>query len=154
MPARMLASLLGLAVLAGCAGDAARSELTEAHPAHPNAPESPLPSPSGTLAVGSVVPTPGRSEATDANAAHVHHGRTDHEQQQPAAAPDHARHNVAQPTTTTAPATQRVENAALYTCPHHPEVTSDRHGETCPKCRMKLVPQKAAPRPGTGHEGH
>jgi hypothetical protein len=28
--------------------------------------------------------------------------------------------------------------AAIYTCPMHPEVTSDRPG-TCPKCGMALV---------------
>ena len=31
--------------------------------------------------------------------------------------------------------------ASVYTCPHHPEVVSDKPG-TCPKCEMKLVAKK------------
>jgi hypothetical protein len=31
--------------------------------------------------------------------------------------------------------------ATVYTCPMHPEVTSDKPGK-CPKCGMKLVPKE------------
>lgn len=31
--------------------------------------------------------------------------------------------------------------AAVYTCPMHPEVTSDKPGK-CPKCKMDLVLKK------------
>jgi hypothetical protein len=33
------------------------------------------------------------------------------------------------------------EAGATYTCPHHPEVVSDKPG-ICPKCRMKLTAKK------------
>jgi hypothetical protein len=45
----------------------------------------------------------------------------------------------------------------VYTCPHHPEVTSSQPG-VCPKCDMKLQPKKAdtgnaAPPGGADHGG-
>ncbi|PTL77202.1 hypothetical protein DAT35_45000 [Vitiosangium sp. GDMCC 1.1324] len=43
--------------------------------------------------------------------------------------------------------------STVYTCPMHPEVTSSEQGR-CPKCGMKLVPQKPAgskPSEGNGH---
>ena len=33
------------------------------------------------------------------------------------------------------------QDATVYTCPMHPEVTSDKPGK-CPKCGMKLVPKE------------
>ncbi len=37
--------------------------------------------------------------------------------------------------------TQKGKNAVTYTCPMHPEVTSDKPGK-CPKCGMELVPKE------------
>lgn len=39
--------------------------------------------------------------------------------------------------------TTTVEEKAIYTCPMHPEVISEKVGK-CPKCRMDLVKQEAA----------
>ena len=36
------------------------------------------------------------------------------------------------------------ESPTAYTCPMHPEVTSDSPGK-CPKCGMALVPKPAKP---------
>ncbi len=43
-------------------------------------------------------------------------------------------------------------DAAVYTCPMHPEVTSDSPG-SCPKCGMDLVPQDEGDAQ-SGHAGH
>ena len=46
----------------------------------------------------------------------------------------------------------------VYTCPHHPEVTSNEPG-VCPKCEMKLQPKRAgsgsdAPAGGAAHDSN
>jgi len=41
---------------------------------------------------------------------------------------------------------------AAYTCPHHPEVISDKPG-TCPKCNMKLTPATQPARSATHDHG-
>jgi hypothetical protein len=43
------------------------------------------------------------------------------------------------------------EQAALYSCPMHPEVTSDKPGK-CPKCKMNL--EKVADAGTEDHSGH
>lgn len=44
---------------------------------------------------------------------------------------------------------QMKRKSTIYTCPMHPEVTSDKPGE-CPKCGMNLVPKKSEQ---MNHEG-
>jgi hypothetical protein len=41
--------------------------------------------------------------------------------------------------------------ATVYTCPMHPEVTSDKPGN-CPKCGMELVPKEDAATADTSHK--
>jgi hypothetical protein len=57
-----------------------------------------------------------------------------------------------------APRSEAAPAAAEYTCPHHPEVVSDKPG-ICPKCKMDLVPKKPEPKktdgePAHDHSGH
>lgn len=41
--------------------------------------------------------------------------------------------------------------ATEYTCPHHPEVKSDKPG-VCPKCKMDLVPVQPKPKTAPEHD--
>ncbi len=43
--------------------------------------------------------------------------------------------------------------ATEYTCPHHPEVVSDKPG-ICPKCKMDLVPKKPEPKKNDAKPAH
>jgi hypothetical protein len=110
MYARISAAACAAVLLGGCAGGTAGTWPADDHPANPNATAAPLPAVSTTLSVASTQPS---QPAADADHTHSHH--------EPAA---------------TAPADQ---NAAVYVCPHHPEVTSTDPNARCPKCHMKLV---------------
>ncbi|MCP3103125.1 hypothetical protein LZ198_30025 [Myxococcus sp. K15C18031901] len=67
-----------------------------------------------------------------------------------ASADSHAHHDAA-----SEPSTQKGDDAGttVYTCPMDPEVRSSTEGR-CPKCGMKLVPEKKPQTPPTGHEQH
>jgi hypothetical protein len=150
MLAKAITHLIALALLSGCAGEAAAPRVTADHPAHPEAAASPLPAPSETLALGSTATVPASSEASHHDGA-KHVDRNDEEG--PAANHDHHGQG-AQRVTNASPTTRPAEGAEVYTCPHHREVTSDKAGETCPKCRMKLVRKETKAAPEAGDGGH
>jgi len=115
-------------LLAGCAAQYTEPNLPDSHPASAKAPASALPERSGTLdltkadpieAPPAPRPMSGSMPVPKQNTA----APSGHEGHMPAAAKGNA------------------PQAALYTCPMHPEVVSKEPGR-CPKCNMKLVPKK------------
>ena len=94
------------------------------HPANPSAAESPIAPPAPTLAAGDAATTAPTNEPTGTR--HDMSGMS-----HPMQGMQHDHRSVA-----TQPATTRA--VAIYTCPMHPEVASDKPGN-CPKCGMTLV---------------
>ncbi|WP_342378816.1 hypothetical protein NVS55_05390 [Myxococcus stipitatus] len=94
-------------------------------PSSPDAPEAPPAALPSALAAPPSTPPPAAPSRP-----HAHHPEAD-----TSSAPD--------------------AGTAAYACPMHPEVQSDKPGETCPKCGMKLTPTKGQDA-GTdgGHGGH
>lgn len=110
----LMATLLPLG---GCASSYSPSSFPPDHPASPEAVgASPVPR-SHTLDLEEVDPvgTPSAKEPME----HAGHMKDAPSEASPTLAPT---------------------AATLYTCPMHPEVTSDKPGERCPKCNMKLKP--------------
>lgn len=136
-----LASLAIGLLATGCAVAVLDPNASATHPANPRAAEAPSPAASTTLAIGSGLESQRPAEATAAERAaapsgqHGHHG---HGVGVPTpAAGAHGAHPQAAATPRATPAPSE-EATAAYTCPMHPEVTSQAPGK-CPKCGMKLV---------------
>lgn len=108
-----------LPVLGACSPAPMPISRSSNDPSSPSAPAgiSPL------LATALSVPVP----AAPAAKGHEHH---DHEAHAAPALHDHGS------------ATDAGADGVVYVCPMHPEVTSTKAGELCPKCNMKLVPKK------------
>lgn len=141
---------LGFALVAGCAAQPDQAEVSADHPANPSAAEAPVPPPSQTLSV--------------ADGGARHDGQMQMQMQMPdAAAGDpggaHQQHGTSPKMPMQTPGTNPAARAkVVYTCPHHPEVVSDKPGK-CPKCAMTLRAKAGSPAtspatPGTsGNQG-
>jgi len=120
--------------MGGCAASYHEPTFSADHPANPTATSAAIPESSRTLVVKE------NSAAPPPSPGGVHQGHdtppNDASPQQPAVH-DHT------PATSSDPAAP----AALYVCPMHPEVTSDKPDQRCPKCGMTLTKKEGGKQP-------
>ncbi|MFP2900251.1 heavy metal-binding domain-containing protein [Corallococcus coralloides] len=129
---RTLVVLASILSFAACVSEQKRPPAAM-DPSNPDAPEAPpAAQPTAFAAPTPEVPAPAKAPE---GAGHAGHGAVS-----PASASD--------------------AGTTVYTCPMHPEVRSSKPG-TCPKCGMKLVPEKPsgaeatdAGQPGSAPAGH
>lgn len=127
LPRRLsfIAALLPL--LAACSAGAMQVSKSASDPSSPSAPDGADP-----MLAASSAPAPTSSSSPQ------HHDHAGH---------DHAGHtHTGAPSDGSPSGAPSTSNASagdvVYACPMHPEVTSTKPGEVCPKCNMKLVPKK------------
>ncbi len=108
-----------LITLGGCASSYKEPTLSADHPASAAAPEAPPVERSHTLDLLASEPASARP------------------MEKPMDHAGHAMGDAPKPEATPMPKTH---TAALFACPMHPEVTSDKPDQRCPKCNMKLKP--------------
>jgi hypothetical protein len=126
MKKQFILVVASLGLVTGCVNLASSPPLAENHPANANAdirgtePAKPFLMTATNLAALKLEDLPKPIDASEHdNSAHAKHGEQ------------------AAPAKEAAPA----QGAAVYTCPHHPEVKQNKPGQ-CPKCGMKLEAKK------------
>ena len=137
---KRLLLILTLAALGGCAASYTEPTLPADHPANAAAKEAPLPTRWQTLDLAGVDPIVALQPGAGMD--HAGHGTADKAEPMPAEPGAEAgghKHD--------APAPSAPAAAALYACPMHPEVTSDKPDQRCPKCGMKLKKQDGGKQP-------
>ena len=114
---KKLFTIVALLALSGCSAGYTEPTLSVDHPANPAAIEAVWPTAARTLdpATADPVTPPGAQPAPSGH--QPEGGGHDHDAHEPA----------------------RAGAAVVYACPMHPEATSDKPDQRCPKCGMKLV---------------
>jgi len=144
-----LAALIALSpAFIGC-GSSVPARPTALDPSNPDAPESP-PRMSSEQRAAPLAMHANASPNLATGDASAPPTQPDHQHR-------HPDNRGAPPTAVTATAAPSAAASApaatVYTCPMHPEVTSDRPGN-CPKCGMKLVPKAQAVAPNSAAHAH
>lgn len=153
-------AFVALGFFTGCSSEPADPRGTAGHPANPDALEARLSSPVTTLAIDESPATAASEESLgmagmqmgqrmqhdmsgmDHDMKDMSHDRPAMQHEMPMAqSSQNAAASAPQITPTSSPATTPA--AAVYICPMHPDVISDKPGK-CPKCSMKLVLKKGA----------
>lgn len=128
------AALLTCLLLGGCSTTYVEPQLPADHPANVSAAVAPDPGRSRTLDLSEPVPIAPTGDQRG----------MDHEGHGAASPPDSGIGGEHQHGSPSSPST--VETP-LYACPMHPEVTSNKPDQRCPKCGMKLVKVNAETKP-------
>lgn len=121
--------LVLIALLGGCAATYTEPTLPPDHPANVGAGESPPPERSHTLDLAATEPVAPMPEGMKMEHGGMGGASTPMPDMPGMEGGGHKRET---------PPPSPASGAAIYACPMHPEVTSDKPDQRCPKCGMKL----------------
>lgn len=142
--------IVTLLALGGCATTYTEPTLPADHPANAAAEQAPPPTRWQTLDLAAADPiVPAQAGA---GMDHAGHGMGDNPpvpstQPQPSGRGEESGAHKHEAPSSAPKQNGNSVGAALYACPMHPEVTSDRPDQRCPKCGMKLKKQDGGKQP-------
>lgn len=144
MKTLLIATLLALG---GCAASYFEPTLSADHPASPTAEEAPPPTRWHTLDLATADQVaPAEAKPGMDHAGHGVGAKDESPPREHGADGDGHKHDGSTPTA--APKSDEGAAAAtIYACPMHPEITSDKPDQRCPKCGMKLVKKNGGKQP-------
>jgi hypothetical protein len=132
-----------LIALSGCAGSYTEPSLSADHPASAAANDAPSIPRRYTLDLATADPvTPAQAGAGMNHAGHDEGDTHKHVPQPSDPGAEAGPHRHDSPSATPPPKGA----AVMYTCPMHPEITSDKPDQRCPKCGMKLKAESGGPK--------
>jgi hypothetical protein len=126
--------------LTGCTASYTEPTLPDDHPANTNAAAAPRSPVSKTLDLAAAEPVTAEHGGTG-----KHHEGHDMGDTAPAGSSSPGMEGEAHEHERPPPSSDGA--GVVYACPMHPEVTSDKPGQRCPKCGMALVKQNQEDKP-------